>query len=349
MTTGIDIRRLSPSDDLHTLTALLHRAYAPLAAAGLNFSAATQDVANTAERVAAGDTFVALDAAGTLVGTVTLSRPRDPVAQAWAAPHPWVCAPDIAHVNQFAVEPALQRSGLGGALMAHCEAAARGRGAARIVLDTAEPAGHLRQWYGRLGYRVIGVDQWPGKTYRSVVFEKPLPTSPLKAQLLTMARYNAWATARLYRSLEALSDADYRRDAGLFFKSIHGTLNHLRVAEHLLWQRRFAEGVSPMLKLDFEAEPDRVALKQRLLEGVAAWPALIAGWDDARLVATLDYTTSQGVPASLPFAATLAHVFNHGTHHRGQVTAAITALGHECPTIDLVWMLLAQAARPAPL
>ena len=45
------------------------------------------------------------------------------------------------------------------------------------------------------------------------------------------------------------------------------------------------------------------------------------------------------MPQSLPFAATLAHVFNHGTHHRGQITAAVTMLGHECPELDLVWML----------
>jgi uncharacterized damage-inducible protein DinB len=48
------------------------------------------------------------------------------------------------------------------------------------------------------------------------------------------------------------------------------------------------------------------------------------------------------VAQSLPFSATLAHVFNHGTHHRGQITAAITALGHPCPELDLVWMLQAE-------
>jgi uncharacterized damage-inducible protein DinB/GNAT superfamily N-acetyltransferase len=343
------IRPVAATDDIGALTDLLHRAYAPLAAAGMNFSAASQDVATTRERMAAGESFVAEDGSGRIVATVTLSRPRDPVRQPWAAEHAWICAPDIAHVNQFAVEPALQRAGLGARLMAHCERVARERGAARLVLDTAEPAAHLRTWYERLGCRAIGVDQWPGKTYRSVIYEKPLPTSPLKAQLLTMARYGAWATAKLFEHVDALPEADYRRDCGLFFKSVHGTLNHLLVTEHLLWRRRFAEGLSPRLALDAEAEPDRVALKARLLEGAAAWPASIDGWSDERLAATLDYTTSKGVPMSLPFAATLNHVFNHGTHHRGQISAGLTAMGHPCPEIDLVWMLQKQAARPAPL
>ena len=47
----------------------------------------------------------------------------------------------------------------------------------------------------------------------------------------------------------------------------------------------------------------------------------------------------RGTAASLPFAATLTHVFNHGTHHRGQVTAALTALGQPCPELDLVYYL----------
>jgi uncharacterized damage-inducible protein DinB/predicted N-acetyltransferase YhbS len=343
------LRPVAPGDDLHAITALLNRAYAPLAAAGMNFSAASQDVATTRERMAAGDSFVMEDETGVCIATVTLSRPRDPQRQPWAAEHPWICAPDIAHVNQFAVEPALQRAGLGARLMAHCEQAARARGAARIVLDTAEPATHLRAWYERLGYHAIGADQWPGKAYRSVVYEKWLPRSPMKTQLLTMARYNAWATAKLFEHVDALPEAQYRRDCGLFFKSVHGTLNHLLVTEHCLWRRRFAEGLSPKLALDAEVQSDRAALKAQLFEGAAAWPPLIEGWSDERLAGTLDYNTSKGVPMSLPFAATLNHVFNHGTHHRGQITAGLTAMGHPCPEIDLVWMLQKQAARPAPL
>ena len=60
-------------------------------------------------------------------------------------------------------------------------------------------------------------------------------------------------------------------------------------------------------------------------------------------VIRLDYVTTKGVAQSLPFAATLGHVFNHGTHHRGQITAAITAMGHACPELDMVWMLQAEA------
>lgn len=170
----------------------------------------------------------------------------------------------------------------------------------------------------------------------------PHGTVPCLAQslFLTLARYNVWATRRLFdESVAALSEPDYRRNSGLFFKSIHGTLNHLLVGEHGVWRRRFAEGVSPQVALDAELEPDRTLLRQRLLGGAQAWLPLIEGWTAARFDGTLDYVNLSGKTMSLPFAATLAHVFNHGTHHRGQITAALTAMGHHCPELDLIDML----------
>ncbi|WP_280152905.1 DinB family protein [Piscinibacter sp. XHJ-5] len=163
--------------------------------------------------------------------------------------------------------------------------------------------------------------------------------SAMHRYFATLARYNVWATRKLYEHVDALPEDDYRRDAGLFFKSVHRTLNHLLVGEHVIWFARFADGVSNRARLDEEIETDRARLRQRLVEGVQRWPALIASWPAERFDGTLEYTSTKGVPQSLPFAATLGHVFNHATHHRGQITAAITAMGHPCPELDLVWML----------
>jgi uncharacterized damage-inducible protein DinB len=167
----------------------------------------------------------------------------------------------------------------------------------------------------------------------------------LKSYFATLARYNLWATRALYEHIDALPDDEYRRDVGLFFKSIHGTLNHLLVGEHLLWFPRFADGVSPKRTLDEEVETDRGRLRNALIEGASRWEGFIDALDTRRLSGPLDYISTKGVAQSLPFASALGHVFNHGTHHRGQITAAITALGHRCPEIDLVWMLQSEAKR----
>jgi uncharacterized damage-inducible protein DinB len=161
----------------------------------------------------------------------------------------------------------------------------------------------------------------------------------------SLARYHAWATDALRQHVAGLSDADYRRDAGLFFKSVHGTCNHLLVAEGRVWLPRFAEGVSNRIALNAEVEPERAAVAARLAELAARWQPLIESLDGKRWAGTLDYTTTQGVPQSLPFAATLGHVFNHASHHRGQITAAITAMGYPCPELDWVRMLQIESRR----
>jgi uncharacterized damage-inducible protein DinB len=164
-----------------------------------------------------------------------------------------------------------------------------------------------------------------------------------RAHFGLLARYHVWATERLLNQhVRALSDGEYRRDAGLFFRSVHGTLNHLRVTEQLLWYPRFARGVSPKHALDEEVQSDREQLAIVLLWGARAWQPLVQSWDDARFEGKLDYVSTQDVAMSLPFAATLAHVFNHATHHRGQISAALTAMRKPCPELDLVSMLQSQ-------
>lgn len=164
----------------------------------------------------------------------------------------------------------------------------------------------------------------------------------------SLARYNLWATRRLYEQIDVLPEADYREDTGLFFRSIHGTLNHLLVAGDRVWYRRFAEGVSPQgVQLSDELETERSALKDALLRSAERWCVLLGRLTAAQFSGSIAYTTMRGTPVVLPLAATLGHVFNHGTHHRGQITAVLTARGHTSPELDWVYMLQQEAAPSA--
>jgi uncharacterized damage-inducible protein DinB len=165
---------------------------------------------------------------------------------------------------------------------------------------------------------------------------------------LMLARYHVWATDRLLdRHVSKLSDDEHKRDVGLFFKSVHGTLNHLLVAEHGLWFQRFVNGQSPKRKLNEEVHADRAALHAALKQAVRDWQPAIEAWDESRFDGALTYTSTEGVTRTLPFTPTLTHVFNHGTHHRGQISAALTMLGHEAPELDLLYPVVA-AAAPKP-
>ena len=164
--------------------------------------------------------------------------------------------------------------------------------------------------------------------------------------LVCMADYHVWAHNTLLSALHQVSDADLHADVGLFFTSIFGTLNHMLVGEARLWYPRFAEQASPRMALNQIVETDRQLLCQQLQHSALQWQAFVAGLpSDAALPSHLDYVSSAGVPFRLPYAATLLHVFNHATHHRGQITAGLTALGHPCPELDLVTMLHQQSVQ----
>jgi GNAT superfamily N-acetyltransferase len=175
-TTDIVLRPLAPDDSLEAITALLHRAYASLGAMGLNDTAVDQSVDVTRKRFARGQGYVLEDLAkgGTIVGTVVVDGPYDPIDDPWARASPWYYRRDVAHFHQLAVEPALQGQGLGRRLIAACEAWAAQRGMRALALDTAVPATHLRAAYAALGWRDVDEVQWPGKVYRSVVMSKGL-------------------------------------------------------------------------------------------------------------------------------------------------------------------------------
>ncbi|MEM9139580.1 MAG: DinB family protein, partial [Pseudomonadota bacterium] len=84
----------------------------------------------------------------------------------------------------------------------------------------------------------------------------------MKAHFEMMAAYNAWANGRLYQAVEKLDDDDYRRDLGAFFRSLHGTLNHLYVAD-IIWMARFRGQPIPAWDLDYEPHHRLDDLKAR--------------------------------------------------------------------------------------
>ncbi|MCC6948667.1 MAG: damage-inducible protein DinB [Bradyrhizobiaceae bacterium] len=152
------------------------------------------------------------------------------------------------------------------------------------------------------------------------------------------AGYNAWANERLYDAAAKLSDTDYRADRGAFFKSVHGTLNHLLVADRI-WMRRFTgEGEQPP-SLDAILFDDLAALCEARWAEDRRISRYIESLDDAKLAGEFTYrTVTNPRTITQPLAPALDHFFNHQTHHRGQAHALLTAIGgHDfAPSFDLI-------------
>ena len=154
----------------------------------------------------------------------------------------------------------------------------------------------------------------------------------------TMARYNRWMNRKLYECSAGLSDGERKRDRGAFFKSIHGTLNHLLVGDSV-WMGRFQGPVFVPASLAQELHADfgelrraREAMDQRILD----W---VANLTDAMLASELQYTSIVNPqPRRMPMGLAAAHFFNHQTHHRGQVTTLLSQSGIDPGVTDLMWM-----------
>jgi uncharacterized damage-inducible protein DinB len=165
-----------------------------------------------------------------------------------------------------------------------------------------------------------------------------------KDQLAQMARYHLWATERLLASIVAIPDELYRKDCGLFFRSIHGTLNHLLLTDSEIWYPRFTGTSTASLPLDAELESDRAALASRLITATARWSGYVASLDEPALAGDLRYVMTTGQARVLPMSGALLHVFNHATHHRGQITAAISMLGFTYEPLDLPYLIFSELA-----
>jgi uncharacterized damage-inducible protein DinB len=153
-----------------------------------------------------------------------------------------------------------------------------------------------------------------------------------------MARYNEWMNSRLYALCSGLSDAELYKDRGAFFKSIYLTLNHITYGD-LSFLARFTgtPAVVPEIGVDLfggfvHLRSQREALDVRLL----VWSASLT---DQWLIEPLTYTSKVDRKIrTVPKWALVAHMFNHQTHHRGQIATLLSQMGLDIGSTDIPFM-----------
>lgn len=150
------------------------------------------------------------------------------------------------------------------------------------------------------------------------------------------ARYNTLANERLYDACAGLDDGVRKRDAGAFFGSLHGTLNHLLLGDRI-WMARFTGETAPSTNLDailfdaFDALRDARKAMDARIEAFFAAPSADF-WDRP-----VRYVNNEGRVFEDSPLLLVPHFFNHQTHHRGQAHALLSQLGmgKRTPVLDL--------------
>jgi uncharacterized damage-inducible protein DinB len=153
----------------------------------------------------------------------------------------------------------------------------------------------------------------------------------------TMAAYNAEMNRRLYAAAARLRDAERRQDRGAFWRSIHGTFNHLLWADRM-WMSRIAGWEKPSLPLKasdalIERFDELSAARAQADRDLVHWAERV---DEAWLGEDqVWFSGAAQREVRQPRGKLLVHVFNHQTHHRGQAHAMLTQAGQQTGDTDL--------------
>jgi uncharacterized damage-inducible protein DinB len=154
----------------------------------------------------------------------------------------------------------------------------------------------------------------------------------------TMQAYNRWMNDRLYDCCGRLADEERKRDAGAFFKSIHGTLNHLLLADRI-WLGRFTGKAFVVKSLDQELFADFAQLRLQRKDTDVAISDWSSALSEAELAGELSYMSVVNPKLRRsPLWLAVTHFFNHQTHHRGQLTTLLAQRGIDPGVMDLIWL-----------
>lgn len=164
-----------------------------------------------------------------------------------------------------------------------------------------------------------------------------------------MAPYNAWMNVKVYDAAARLTVEDLSRDRGAFFGSILGTLNHL-VAADLIWFGRLAAHPPLAGRIDLAGLPRPTGIRFIVVDDLSELRpireridrmiiAFVDGLGEAEVAEAFDYRRTDGTRQRKRLSSVLSHIFNHQTHHRGQVTTLLTQAGIDVGVTDLLALI----------
>ena len=161
----------------------------------------------------------------------------------------------------------------------------------------------------------------------------------MRDHLSRMARYNRWANSRLYEACRVLDQAVYHAEGNMFFGSLHGTLNHILVGDRL-WLARIQGEPAPALKLDDRPFADLVSLTAARIDEDRRMVDITRSYTDGDIEKIVSYRmVTRPEDVSTPLHLCWLHLFNHQTHHRGQIHDQLVQTEVSPPPLDLIYYL----------
>ena len=149
-----------------------------------------------------------------------------------------------------------------------------------------------------------------------------------------LARYNRIANERLYATCAQLNDAEYRKQRPGSFGSIHGLLNHILLGDRR-WLGLFENGQRVTPPLNEILYDDFASLRNARAGEDARIESFFLDLDVAFWGRSFPYTNNKGKDYVETAHVACSHLFNHQTHHRGQVHVMLSHTQVSPPALDL--------------
>jgi uncharacterized damage-inducible protein DinB len=148
------------------------------------------------------------------------------------------------------------------------------------------------------------------------------------------ARYNRIANERLYATCAQLNDAEYRKQRPGSFGSVHGLLNHILLGDRR-WMGLFENGQRVTPQLNQILYDDFPSLRSARVREDARIESFFSNLDIGFWDRSFQYTNNQGKDYVETAQVACSHLFNHQTHHRGQVHVMLSQTQVAPPALDL--------------
>ncbi len=162
-----------------------------------------------------------------------------------------------------------------------------------------------------------------------------------------MSAYNRRMNHQVYNASLHLKKDELEKNSGAFFGSVIGTLNHILVGD-LLWLSRFKNHSDKYLSLNvIDKYPKPKGLDEKLYSDFAElyrvrkeMDEVICKWveetEESDFENSLLYRNSKNITSSRNFGELVFHLFNHQTHHRGQVSTLLNQYGYDIGVTDFL-------------
>ncbi|WP_241547797.1 DinB family protein [Leptospira stimsonii] len=169
-----------------------------------------------------------------------------------------------------------------------------------------------------------------------------------------LAGYNLWMNERIFEATEKLPVSIRTLDQKAYFGSIEGTLNHILWGDKI-WLSRFlkggysfgiltedtisgVEGQASNHRHEIETNFDHLRKERMKVDhDLVRW--IRDGFSETDFFKNLEYQNTKGLSQSTPIFSVLTHLFNHQTHHRGQITTLLFQNGIDPGITDLIYYL----------